>query len=607
MTGRSAALPLAGHRPPQRLFTNTQTATVTVRVFSETGQDPCDFDFSDLPVTTKLRMWFANIFVAATNPSGTKRRMGSAACGRWQLRRFSRYLAELNHPPQTPADLKPVHLDGYELSRRGEKSWDREIYSLRGMLRHAEDTSPEFMRHLETWWTPPQKRGDKARYTTEEFEQYVNAARVTVRQMAQRIRESQRFLQQWRDGLVDQGDRHQWERGWLLDHIAQHGSVPRRDSAHSDLKDVVARHGGINITMAQLMPGVAESGAAAILLIGLTGQNLMTLSEATVRHHRPDGHTGQTATAITDLVKYRRPTRKASMSVPLVDLPPWIPDPASDAPTRRGELHTPFGVFMLLVDVMADARRLADTDRLFASWGSVAPRGFRAGLSRWGHVLWAKSAGFPTVNTKVLRATWLEIHQQPVAHTETTLVNEYLARHGGDLTAYRKVVAQVLEEEVTKARTLQKIKVLSEADLAEAATAPETVARRFGLDATTLKRVLSGQLETVLAACTDNLASPFSPHGQPCQASFMMCLNCPCARATPAHLPMLIGTYDALLARKAELTPLRWAQRFASPAAQLEDVLDRFPPQTIDHHRAAITDAQRDLVARFLNRELDQR
>jgi hypothetical protein len=608
VNGRRAKLPAGGYRSPQRLLSDEKAGTLTVRVFAETGGEVYDFGFGDWPVAAELRIWFARMFLAATGPAGTKRRMGSAASAYGHLRRFARYLGGLSHPPQTPADLKPVHLDGYELARRGEKSWAREIGSLRTMLRNGETTPVEFLRHLETWWTPSGKRQGKPGYSTAEVEQYLAAARAEVRQVVRRIRENRQFLASWRDGLVDRDDRQQWERGWLLDHIDRNGDVPRY-GGHQGAKEIVLRQGGSTAMMARLFPTVPETGAFAVLLLGVTGQNISTLGAATVGHHRSDGHTGRTATMITDLVKYRRGPTRAIMSVPLADLPTWIPAPAEErgGPKRQGELHTPFGVFMLLVETMAGARGHAGTDRLFACWSPKRGKGFRAGLSGYAPTAWAESRGFGGFDSVKMRAAWVEIHQLPVAHTEATLVNEYLARHGGDLAAYRNVVAGVLEAEVSKARTLQGIKVLSEADLAEAATAPETVAKRYALDVTTLKRVLAGELETVLAACTDNLASPFSRPGQPCQASFIMCLSCPCARVTPAHLPILIGTYDALLVRKADMTPLRWAERFAGPAAQLQDVLGHFPAQTIDRHRAAITAGQRDLVTRFLNRELDLR
>jgi hypothetical protein len=108
----------------------------------------------------------------------------------------------------------------------------------------------------------------------------------------------------------------------------------------------------------------------------------------------------------------------------------------------------------------------------------------------------------------------------------------------------------------------------------------------------------------VLGACIDNTGGPHNP-GQPCRASFMLCLSCPCARATPQHLPIQVLVHDQLAARRAAMTPLRWTQRFALPHAQLADLLDRAGPVAVDDARAAITDSDRALVNRFLRRELD--
>ena len=606
--GRTAALPAAGYRSPQRLFADEAQGTLVVRVYPESTEDRRDFDFTCFPVPAELRSWFATTFARSTGPSGTKRRAETAKTGYLHLRRFARYLGSLNQPPARPADLRPAHLDGYGLQRRGDRHWGHEIYTLRATLRMGEGAPDAFMTALETWWAPYVKGRKKDAYTKDEFRRMVSAARAEIRQAAGRIRDSAQLLGRWRAGEISRDDTSQWEKGWLLDYIDRHGDVPRYGGRHQQ-KAVVVRLGGAVTVMSWLYLTVHEIGAAAILLIGLTGQNLSTLDHATVTHHRPDGHTGAAATAITDMVKPRRGIRRSSMSVPLSSVPPWIgPLPeGSGASAGHGELHTPFGVYMLLAEISEAARRHAGTDRLLVSWGWKRYKGFRVGIPDESLYVWGRRHGFPAVDSLRLRATWVEIHQQPVAHTEQTLANEYLARSAGNFAEYRAVVAEVLDAEVRKARTLARVMVLTEDDRREAVFSPETVAARFDMDATTLKRVLAGELDTVLAACTDHLASPFSPPGQPCQASYMICLSCPCARATPSHLPVIIATRDELEARRAGLTPLRWAERYAGPLAQLDDVLGHYPPQTVDKERSLITGAQRALVARFLNHELDLR
>ena len=74
------------------------------------------------------------------------------------------------------------------------------------------------------------------------------------------------------------------------------------------------------------------------------------------------------------------------------------------------------------------------------------------------------------------------MHQKPVAHTETTLANEYLARNRGNLAGYQKVVAAALAEQVAAARSRPPIPVLTQQDVELAATEPAAVADRYGLD-----------------------------------------------------------------------------------------------------------------------------
>ncbi|MEU6211802.1 hypothetical protein ABZ891_18055 [Streptomyces sp. NPDC047023] len=209
-----------------------------------------------------------------------------------------------------------------------------------------------------------------------------------------------------------------------------------------------------------------------------------------------------------------------------------------------------FEVYALLVDLAGPARAHLGTDQLlvfFYSKGVEKARGFRTGLPNSILASWSRGAnlsadalgedGLPiplVVDSQRLRMSWLERHQQPVAHTERTLANEYLARNRGNLAEYQKVVADVLEEQLAGARAAQVMRVLTAADVAEARQRPEAVARRHGLETATLQKLLAGELDTVLGGCTDHLASPHSPAGEPYRAAFLLCLSCPCARATPA-------------------------------------------------------------------------
>ena len=87
----------------------------------------------------------------------------------------------------------------------------------------------------------------------------------------------------------------------------------------------------------------------------------------------------------------------------------------------------------------------------------------------------------------------------------------------------------------------------------------------------------------------------------------MLCLGCPCARALPRHLPVQALVHDRLAERRSQVTPLRWAQRFAAPHAQLTDILARQGEAAVADARKDATGADRAVVERFLSRELDLR
>jgi hypothetical protein len=291
----------------------------------------------------------------------------------------------------------------------------------------------------------------------------------------------------------------------------------------------------------------------------------------------------------------------------------------------RLDLRSPFGVYLLLHELAAPARQILGSDRLFA-WhcsGGGGPgrpgRGLRTTIDSCLVRAWARRHDLPadtatdtpgraeqlSATLRRLRLTYAELAQRPVAHTDATLANEYLVRNRGNLAEYQRVVGAALVEQVGKAAARARIGRLSEQDIADAGQHPDRVAERHGMDTATLRRMMSGELDTIMGACIDHTNSPHTAAGQPCRASFMLCLSCPCARATPSHLPAQVQVHDELERRKAAVTPLRWAQRFAMPHAQLTDLLERAGVAAVADARSAVTVTERELVDRFLDRELD--
>jgi hypothetical protein len=610
---RLAALPDAGHRPTPRLAVD---GAPQVTFSPETPGPAQVFDFSTWPVTAELQLALARAFAFRTRPGGPIRAAATAGSGFRLLRAFARHLAASGRPPRNPSDLVPAHLRSWVMARSDHKGLSAGLAALKCFLRRIPGITAEFAACLAER-NPPPPPSMVSSYSRDELARILAAARRDVRQAAQRIRTGRALLGRWRAGELGEEPRDVLRRGRLLDLIDRDADVPRYRNAQP--VNWVKAIGPLDEHFAMLHLTVDDIAAFVVLLVGLTGQNRATILHAPAGHHRADGYAGGPATAVVELDKPRR-GRHRHMDFALVDLPDWVPTPTDPGEQTRDDLRTPFGAYMLLHDLAGPARQRMGSDKLIAWWacrGGGVGQGFRTGLTAVHVAKWTRrhslladppADGSPPAPLQVtlqrLRLTFNELHQRPVAHTEQTLANEYLARNRGNLGEYQRVVAAALAQEVAKAKTHATIRALSAAEVAEAREHPARVAARHGMDAATLQRLLTGQLDTVLGGCIDNTGGPHNP-GQPCRASFMLCLGCPCARATPQHLPAQVLVHDELAARRAAMTPLRWTQRFAGPHAQLADLLDRAGLTAVADARTAITAADRALVDRFLRRELD--
>jgi len=548
------------------------------------------------------------------------------------LRLFTEHLTTLSGRPPDVADLVPEHIDSFLASRRAVSSarLNTEILCIKTVLLQVDSLDSALVAKLREP-TPPNIRAGPATesYSRAEFRRIAAAARTDLRAAAKRIRDNRILLARYRAGQLADPTR----RLELLDFVDRHADVPRsstrRDSrSGTPTIESWVTAGGFGRSWEIVgwahLTGV-EVTAAAVLLAILTGQNPPIIFSCPAAHHRADGSSRAPGTAILDTHKPRR-GRRAYMNLVLTEVPDWISIPQDPQQhSSRDELHTPFGLYQLLLELTDRSRALINSDLLLIGYQKSGGRhhstgrGLR-GQPRYGWLpQWSERHSLPadkvgdgppstlTVTLERIRLTYLELHQKPVAHTEQTLVNDYLGRNRGNIAEYRRVVADALAEEVAKARARGMMPRLTAADVARASTCGDTAAAEQGLAPITLKRLVDGELDTVMNACIDNVNSPHAPAGQPCRASFMQCLDCPCARALPRHVPIQVLVRDELSDRKAAMTSLAWTQRFALPHAQLTDLLSQHDAGDLAAARAAITDADRDTVRQFLNRGLDYR
>ncbi|KOT79140.1 hypothetical protein ADK70_31995 [Streptomyces rimosus subsp. pseudoverticillatus] len=590
-----------------------------------------DFDFTGFGAPAELRDALAEAFVRRTAPGAGLTSLHSMKQVYGAAVRFDRYLAGLRWPPATVAQVQPEHLDAFGESRRIRRS-TQEVQLVLRLLAQAEGVNERLAARIAA---PLPRRAPAERkqgYSRKEFRSIAEAARADIRAAAQRIRAHCEELESFRSGpLPAQSDVRRGQRLKLLEHADRFADVPREPIAGRKRPGAVAaqrwvkQHGKVKQIISWLHMTAEETAAAAVLLAIMTGENPQVILTAPAVHHRADGYVGTPGTALVSVRKPRR-GRRAHMTLALEEIPDWISVPDGDrAVSTRDELHTPFGLYVLLHELTARSRQVLGGDRLLVGYGesggSGTGRGLRAlptagsQISRCGKA-WGLLADEPDekghpailpVRLDLLRLTYLELHQKPVAHTDRTLASTYLARNKGSITQYRKVVAEALAEQLARARARGTVVLMAPEDVERARAHPETVAAEQGLDAQVLKHMIDGDLDTVVAACSDNTGGTHGPAGEPCPASFLMCLQCPCARALPRHLPIQALVHDALAERRQQLDALRWAERFAAPHARLADVLRQHGDWAVQQAREQATAADRALVERFLNRELDLR
>ncbi|WP_197026100.1 hypothetical protein [Arthrobacter sp. 9MFCol3.1] len=341
----------------------------------------------------------------------------------------------------------------------------------------------------------------------------------------------------------------------------------------------------------------------AILLICLTGLNLSTVVDLTTEHVRASA-AGEIPVAHLRGIKARRGPWNSELDLTFV------------GKARRSfadDLGTPYGVYQIALELGQDMRRHTGDEALFMVFSpkrrmeTSSGFGYKRLSSNWG----TKLRGFTDVHdgpglvdTRRIRRWFLDRHQRPVAQTVNAVASIYLAKDSSTVSAYQGVVEVALEEEFQRIRDENLRRVLTTADRMEATRDPLAVAKRFDIDVAALSKLLSGELDTVTSACIDNNQSPYSPLGQPCEASFLLCLGCPCSRSEPRHLPVQASTLVELRNLRATTAEAEWQRKFSVATARLEDLmaLQRADPEV---EAARATDKDLRMIRALVAGDLD--
>ena len=546
---------------------------------SEKGDQRALYDFSRLPVPAALQRSLAALFARQAGPAGPWRSIASSREAWRLLGSFARWLSALEAPPGDIDQISPAIWNQWRVSRASNVLGDRQIGKVGALLR-LDSRLPADTREA-TLKRVARRAATESAYTPEQFERIRQAAAASFRAAWQRVSDNRRHLEAWRVGQFTE-DTRDWLLGHVLDHLARTGDVPvyirESDGTRQISGPVMAVLGGSRseFTWQRLYLNVTEVVSLAALMVISYGWNSTPVSELAVPEVLPGTAPGEPVTYRVELEKRRRRQPHRYETRNLAD---WGPNAPGRLITRAIEATSP--ARDLLAAHGAPATRLlawhVATPLLVADRTALIRLGFADAEIR----KWRIATGEPELNLRRLRRTVTVLHRrEPAQHSQDVHDSVYVLRD----PAAREQAAPVIVDGIADA-------------VAHAQAVVEARISRDDRDS---------QADTATANCEDYTHSPFSPHGSPCRASFLLCLACPNAVITPRHLPRLAYLHQALDALRAVLPAGTWDHDWREHHARLAHLKDSaFTPAEWTDALHAVSGADRAVIDALLRRGFD--
>ncbi|CAG4931783.1 unnamed protein product [Acidithrix sp. C25] len=605
-SGHAAAMPKPGYsRPSQRDATGLMVTHIT-----EDGAVTKVFDFREVDCPPVLLRSLVSGFAVATGTDGRWKSASSAAAGADTLRRFIREIAMQQRPPTSINEVGPEVWWTWRADVETKSRWPAAVNHMRVLLLDTPGLPDTTRKALRGRTRKPKTRLYDA-YTRSEFQRIKSAASAIVRTGQQRIDANLATLTTYRAGgepsdsptVRIRGEL--WSAGSLLDYLARTGCVPTELTAAGQfaLRRLLKLEGASIINEA-LFPNSMEALSMTYLLVCERGYNLSVINQLTVNLDRADDRKDEMPVHVLHLDKPRR------------------------GPAARFSDESLSGESGRLIDraialtaqaraTMAELGYPTDSLLLFRSGNSYGGRQiFQTQLEnphsvqkRWHAVagLLADDGTALQVTHQRLRLTEQVLNTKPRQNSQT--VSESVYRRSDPQTR-REATATIIRgqaEALEHARVTVAMRSLSDQDIAEAQVNPSALADRLGISVEKVPLLISGLLDTGTGACLDFHSSPFTHDDSGnCTASFLACLGCPNAVATPDHLPRLVALSDALERIASAVTPAVWNEDFSGHFVRLTALLTaNTTAEQRDHARTQLSDADEECLERLLARRLD--
>ncbi|MCT6779855.1 hypothetical protein LXH09_24740 [Streptomyces sp. CS7] len=556
--------------------------------------------------------------------SGSK--MSWRACTNW-----AQFLSKADPIPSAPEELTRDHVDAF-YARPGASPYTRHTdmremriqfadSHLKGRL--PEDAWDALKRRL----TKP-KRASVSGYSDGEFDRLIAAARMDTARIVRRIRSGEELIRRLHDE-PEALEPEQHSLAGVLAGMAASGEIPMLQGGLADRhrRAVLASH--LYLTWQDLP-------ALLALLALVTERNGETLKELPVRHRRLEDRAVELV-----VVKRRKGTKR------------WFETVTWEIGPKGRELHTPGGLYLLLLELTARSRAASGSSSAFCIWRNV-PQGagsvvehfapFEVDLSHGSVISMTKWAAArtkplfadpkPAAKTKKsqvknvggeaaekvspagpapLKVTFNRIktsvdarrtkalggHLPSAAKSNTAqvLFTNYLQPDENTRDWAEEVVTEALADAEQAAWDAHATAVgrRGEPTVIPTAESPQQL-EQAGLPATTARDLADGALDTAWTACKDHDQHPET--GATCDDSFLACFHCGNCLVTRTHLPKLLGLLEGLGAMRQRMSEDAWWDRYG-PAwvAIRRDILAKFTPAEVDKVRQQpLPDALLDLV-----------
>lgn len=599
-----AQFPGAGYSRP-----NVEAAdSLTHTVYGESGELFGEFDFSDIEAPRQLISDLVTAFRSGTGSTGRWRSKSSVKEAASFVRRFAVDLASDNPELESLSALSAEIWWAWRTKIKARTRWPGQINMARCLLYEFQGLNPTTRKALSRREKKPKNRLFEA-YSVKEYRRIYAAAWATVRSARWRIRANLADLDAYRQGQEPPDastlpiKKEPWSRGRLLSYIAEHGRFPGGHMPHNRIDQFreLLRIENAGSAAQALYASTAEVFAGIVLLVCERGFNLTVLNELTATPHEADAEPGNTTVHALDKPRRGPDARFFSSSFSGKAGRIWravaeITQPSRDFLESKGEP----------TDILLLGRVLE---------GSSGGKMFKSDWSqcRGTAETWQKMSGLTddngaplTIDFRRLRLTEQVVNRR--SNQNSDRVSEAIYRRPDEQTKKiaRGVILQGQMDALADAKAVVAVRAVGQNEISQAQLDPKPLAKKLNVSVARVKQLLNGEMDTVVTACADITKSPFGENGEVCPASFLRCLECKNAVATPRHLPRLVLLHEAISALASAVSEAVWIADYKAIHEQLSSLLTNYStPAERSEARSHATEADREAIRQLLDRRYD--